>query len=70
MFQYLREVNFHWSSNELPKLSYLENMENVWEVALTSLVKAQEEGQQYVMFTHGWSTSQGKKRLHGRRLEN
>ena len=52
----LCEVDFHWADGQRKK-PYWEVMEDVRGVVLNSLAKAQEEGKQYVLFTHGLSTS-------------
>lgn len=52
----LMERDLHWAG-ETPTGAYWENMETVWRVALESLQAAQAQGKQYVLFTHGWSTS-------------
>ena len=53
----LREVDFHWS-DEGPH-NYWESMEQVKSVALSVIKSAYESGEvKYVLFTHGWSTSQ------------
>lgn len=51
------EVDFHWSDGGAREVPYWEAMEQVSEVALESLKKAQNDGTRYVLFTHGWSTS-------------
>lgn len=56
----LMEVDFHWT-NKLPSGGYQENMDAVWNRALQSLGKAQQEGFHYVLFTHGHSTSRKGK---------
>lgn len=50
------EVDFHWTGQE-PAGNYWENMQAVWDTALKSLIDAQQAGKQYVLFTHGHSTS-------------
>lgn len=55
-FDKLMEVDFHWAE-EKSSSSYWENMDAVWNRALSALKKAQVEGVQYVLFTHGHSTS-------------
>ncbi|PUA19500.1 hypothetical protein [Glaciimonas sp. PCH181] len=52
----LVEVDFHWSEEKITRL-YHENMQEVWDVALDSLITAQAAGKKYIMFTHGGSTS-------------
>ena len=50
------ECDFHWASDASKGL-YHENMQAVWDAALTALIDAQVTGKKYVMFTHGGSTS-------------
>jgi hypothetical protein len=52
----LDEVDFHWI-NEKSSGNYYENMDDVRKIALYSLLKAQQEGRQYVLLIHGWFTS-------------
>jgi hypothetical protein len=52
----LMEVDFHWA-NETSAGSYYDNMLNVLRDALDSLKWAHENDMQYVLFTHGKSTS-------------
>jgi len=57
------EVDFHWSGEgrEPGMFGYWDAMGRVHQTALESLEAAQEVGDRYVLFTHGWSTSrQGK----------
>jgi hypothetical protein len=55
----VREVDFHPDPNDdiTMRLPYWEEMENVAKRALAALKDAYESGDQYVLFTHGWSTS-------------
>ena len=50
------ERDLHWAV-ETPTGAYWEHMETVWSFALESLQAAQIQGKQFVLFTHGWSTS-------------
>ncbi len=53
----LKEVDFHFSSDEAVG-SFYENMERVREITLDALEKGYSDpGIQYVLFTHGRSTS-------------
>lgn len=52
----LVEVDFHWA-NQGKFHDYRESMDAVYDIAIKSLVKAQKEGKQNVLFTHGSSTS-------------
>ena len=52
----LIEQDFHWTG-EQPAGDYWDNMRAVRDTALHVLRKAQAEGRQYVLFTHGRSTS-------------
>ncbi len=52
----LMECDFHWAG-ETPAGSYWQHMESVWNVALGCLREAQIQGKQFVLFTHGGSTS-------------
>ncbi|MFZ2854343.1 MAG: hypothetical protein WAZ34_09570 [Rhodocyclaceae bacterium] len=56
----LMECDLHWAG-ETPTGAYWEHMETVWRVALESLRAAQAQGKQFVLFTHGWSTSHAGK---------
>jgi len=52
----LVEVDFHWS--EFGRYhDHLESMKAVCERTIEALMQAQKEGKQYVLFTHGASTS-------------
>lgn len=52
------EVDFHYTKEEGYGLgSYYLNMQDAWDRSLRALEEAQREGFQYVLFTHGWSTS-------------
>jgi len=56
----LMERDYHLSGEEASGNStgnYYENMNNVWNDTLRHLKMAQEEGKQYLLLTHGWSTS-------------
>lgn len=52
----LVEVDFHWSDRS-SDLSYWEKMGEVYSSAWKALIQAQQDGNQYVMFRHGASTS-------------
>jgi hypothetical protein len=52
----LVEVDLHWA-DQPGGGAYWENMQEVHNVALHSLQEAFEQGAQWVLFTHGWSTS-------------
>lgn len=52
----VKEVDLHFAS-EPSTQAYWENMDEVKEIALRSLQQAQAKGAQYVLFTHGHSTS-------------
>lgn len=51
----LIEVDFHWVGENGG--SYYENMDAVWERALSALAQAYTQDKKFVLFTHGWSTS-------------
>jgi len=51
------EVDFHWQTNGPRKTDYWDCMAEVYTVAFDALKKAQAEGNQFVLFTHGASTS-------------
>jgi hypothetical protein len=51
------EVDYHANPNEHDGLAYHERMEQAYQRALAILKQAQENGEHYVMFRHGWSTS-------------
>ena len=53
----LREFDFHNNEDEESCLPYWERMENVWNDSLKVLETSQASGVEYVLFTHGWSTS-------------
>lgn len=50
------EVDFHWSGC-IPEGDYYDNMEAVKCTTLRVLAEAQNSGKEYVLFTHGHSTS-------------
>jgi len=52
----LLEIDFHFSGQEITT-SYYERMDDVWHMALNAIIKAQKEGKDHVLFTHGCSTS-------------
>jgi hypothetical protein len=54
------EVDFHWSGQE-DAGTYMEHMAEVEVVALNALVEAHGAGAQYLLLTHGASTSEGWK---------
>jgi hypothetical protein len=52
------EVDFHHNDyEEYDGLSYYERMEQAGTRTLEALKKAQQQGNPWVLFTHGWSTS-------------
>lgn len=56
----LMEVDFHFAnsgSNKGRRISYHDRMGNVYQLAIDALRQAYSKGYQYVMFTHGYSTS-------------
>jgi len=53
----IQEVDFHWIGSEEEYMPYDEKMGEVYDYALDTLKSAQEEGREYVLFTHGSSTS-------------
>lgn len=57
----LMEVDFHDSERGRRHVPYYEAMDHVWIRALDAIKTAHEQGQQYVLFTHGWSTSRPGK---------
>ncbi len=50
------EVDFH-SGRRPPEKEYWEVMEEVWEQGLDAIRGAHESGREWVLFTHGCSTS-------------
>jgi len=52
----LMEMDFHWSK-EISSGNYYENMELVYRTTLKCLKMAQDNNKQYLLLTHGWSTS-------------
>ena len=53
----LLEVDFHYGDSIGSNGSYHENMEAVYTDSLNALIDAQKNGKEYVLFTHGSSTS-------------
>ena len=52
------EVDFHWSDHGPREMDYGDAMEEVHRTALNALKKAHADPSiNYVLFTHGWSTS-------------
>lgn len=52
------EFDFHDAEpDKNEKLPYWKSMDNVYVDSLNGLIKAQQDGNQYELFTHGWSTS-------------
>ncbi len=56
-FANLEEVDFHIQEPGHDGLAYWERMAEVYEVCLRRVKLAQAEGVDYLLFTHGWSTS-------------
>jgi hypothetical protein len=52
-----REVDFHHSGPRPREVDYGSALGEVYRTALEALKAAHEEGDRYVLFTHGWSTS-------------
>ena len=52
-----RKVDFHWSQFGPPEDSYGDRMGQVYSTALNALREAQEQGEDSVLFIHGYSTS-------------
>ena len=57
----LVEVDFHFSEIGEREVSYDEAMSSAHDLALEALRKAHSDGKQYVLFTHGSSTSRSGK---------
>jgi hypothetical protein len=51
------EVDFHYSDFGPKDVPYDEAMDAVWTTAFEAIQKAYNQGVQYVIFRHGWSTS-------------
>ena len=51
------EVDFHPQEGEIDQPPYWERMEQAYSRTIEALQRAQKTGKQYVLFTHGWSTS-------------
>jgi len=51
------EIDYHYDKNMYPEKSYYEIMDDVYTGALKIIKQAQDEGKDYVIFTHGHSTS-------------
>jgi len=58
------EVEGYHPNGEDDGLSYWERMERTYTWALKNLIKAQEYDVEFVIFTHGWSTSGLGKTTH------
>jgi hypothetical protein len=56
-FPGIREVDFHFGSGRDSEVPYWERMATVRHTAHAALVEAQAAGCEWVMFTHGASTS-------------
>jgi hypothetical protein len=54
-------VDFHFSDFGPREVPYWEAMDRVWGLTVEALEKVQEEGQAWVLFTHGRSTSRRGK---------
>lgn len=55
-----QEVDFHYSKYDRESgqfIPYRERMGKVWQTAFDALKQAQEDGIEYIIFTHGHSTS-------------
>lgn len=51
------EVDFHYSDYGQREIPYMQAMENVRDKVMQALKDAFEKELEYVIFTHGWSTS-------------
>ena len=51
------EVDFHYSEHGPREIDYSDAMESVYDTALEALQSSYASGRQYVLFTHGYSTS-------------
>ena len=51
------EIDYHHNPNEHDGLAYWQRMDEAYTGALEILKQAQRDGNSYVMFRHGWSTS-------------
>jgi hypothetical protein len=56
------EIDLHFGERDRFKMSYDEVMGQVEELVQSELRRAQEEGRQYLMFNHGWSSSESWKK--------
>src|SRR5215813_10961934 len=55
------EIDFHDSQYGKREVPYWEAMNLVYDKALAALASAYEQGTEFVIFTHGWSTSRPGK---------
>lgn len=51
------EIDFHHTEGECPEDVFHERMDKSYRQALSGLKIAYEEGKQYLILIHGWSTS-------------
>jgi hypothetical protein len=56
------EIDLHSGRRDRSEISYDGAMGQVEELVESAVRRAQEEGRQYIMFIHGWSSSQGWKK--------
>ena len=54
-----REVDFHYSERGRREIPYWEAMDRVRQTALEELKRAYSQGEKWLIFTHGASTSGG-----------
>jgi len=58
-----KEIDFHFGSDDYDEngnwigLTFWDKMDIVYDTVMESLKEAQEEGIEYLIFTHGYSTS-------------
>mgnify|MGYP001156503297 CR=1 FL=1 len=51
------EFDLHFSKCGPRQIEYMEAMVEVWDVSFKVLRNAYEKNMQYVLYTHGWTTS-------------
>jgi len=57
----LPKIDLHYSDRRSRDVPYGEAMEEVRVLVLKEITEAQQQGKQYVIFAHGWSTSRPGK---------
>ena len=60
------EIDLHFGRRDDRQMTYDDVMAQVEELVKNTLREAQNKGREYVMFCHGWSTSEGWKKTTAR----